>query len=201
MSGTDQIRRCEQRHKNVHDVSAMDQEEALRFLSEVSRLAPCVRLFVRPDGRFLTADCPVGIERRRRRRALPAVALAALACMVQFGALTVALSVLVREARGALDEPAPLPEPFPMNNAVPPPPPVYRPAPPPAGPRGLPPGLPQRVPEEPAFIHVHGADGNDPLAPTTTSRSCRARGRSEGVATARAGGIRPFAVKISPNVK
>ncbi|MCA9586318.1 MAG: hypothetical protein KC657_13260 [Myxococcales bacterium] len=161
MSGTDQIRRCEQCHKNVHDVSAMDQEEALRFLSEVSRLAPCVRLFVRPDGRFLTADCPVGIERRRRRRALPAVALAALACMVQFGALTVALSVLVREARGALEEPAPLPEPFPMNNAVPPPPPVYRPAPPPAGPRGLPPGLPQRVPEEPAFIHVHGADGND----------------------------------------
>jgi hypothetical protein len=159
MSGTGQVRRCEQCHKNVHDVSAMEQEEALRFLSEVGRLAPCVRLFVRPDGRFLTADCPVGIQRRRRRRALPAVALAALACVVQLGALTVAVSLLVEEARGVLAEPelqpgpAPLPEPFPMNNAVPPPPPVYRPVPPP---------VPlDDIREQPAFLHIHGAAVHD----------------------------------------
>jgi hypothetical protein len=141
MRGSDTVRRCAACSKDVHDLSAMTLDEAARFLATETARDACMRLFLRDDGRFLTGDCPVGIERRRRRRALPAVALAALVCGLHFMGATLAVQALIHAAQSALEPPpAPcyLPE---VTSAHPPPPRVWA------------------EPSAQAFLHVHGAPG------------------------------------------
>ena len=76
MVGDDRVRHCAACKKDVHNLSAMTRDEIDGFLArqEPSGRAACVSLFQRVDGTVLTADCPVGV-RRRRLRGLVAVTL------------------------------------------------------------------------------------------------------------------------------
>jgi hypothetical protein len=94
MSGDDRSRFCGQCQRPVFDVSAMTTAEALALLTEPGE-RPCVRLYRRPDGRVLTADCPAGIRvrawRKLRQRASWAASLFSMfllsACRTNQGAL------------------------------------------------------------------------------------------------------------------
>ena len=83
MIGNDRVRHCASCKKDVHDLSAMTREEIDAFLDRAASTGPtpCVSLFQRADGTILTADCPVGV-RRRRIRGLLAVTLGAGAMAV-----------------------------------------------------------------------------------------------------------------------
>ncbi len=78
MSGDDRSRYCERCRKPVFDLSAITTAEAAALLADPAG-CPCVRFYRRPDGRVLTADCPVGLRtriwRRLRRRAAWAASL------------------------------------------------------------------------------------------------------------------------------
>ena len=77
MTGDDKKRFCCGCKKNVFNLSAMTEAEAQTVLSVGN---PCVRFYRRVDGTVLTQDCPVGVKRVRRRRAVAATgAIAALA--------------------------------------------------------------------------------------------------------------------------
>ncbi|APR87839.1 hypothetical protein A7982_13188 [Minicystis rosea] len=69
MTGDDRVRFCGQCQKNVYNLSAMPRDEAERLLAERDG-AMCVRLYRRTDGTVLTADCPVGVRKKRVRLAL-----------------------------------------------------------------------------------------------------------------------------------
>lgn len=80
MRGTDRTRFCNQCRQNVHDVSEMTRAEALGLLT-AGETAPCLRLYLRPDGRVMTADCATRRERVWKwldRRSARAAALFAL---------------------------------------------------------------------------------------------------------------------------
>jgi hypothetical protein len=67
MQGDDRVRFCGQCEKNVYNLSAMPRDEAEALVREKEgRL--CVRFYQRQDGTVLTADCPVGVRRRRLRQ-------------------------------------------------------------------------------------------------------------------------------------
>jgi len=84
MVGDDRVRHCEECKLDVFNISSMTRDEAETLISErVGRL--CVRFYRRTDGTVLTADCPVGVTRRRRRRVIFATAATGIAG----GALTV----------------------------------------------------------------------------------------------------------------
>lgn len=68
MKGDDRVRFCGQCSKNVFNLSAMSRDEATAFVSSVEPGGACIRFYKRADGTMLTADCPVGVRRRRRRR-------------------------------------------------------------------------------------------------------------------------------------
>jgi hypothetical protein len=69
MSGDDRVRFCGGCEKNVYNLSAMTRADAEALVRErEGRL--CVRFYRRQDGTVLTADCPVGAQRRRVRQRL-----------------------------------------------------------------------------------------------------------------------------------
>ncbi len=76
MIGDDRVRFCRQCTKNVYNLSALPREEAEALLRAAERRQAelgegiCVRLYKRADGTVLTADCPDGIRRKKRRLAL-----------------------------------------------------------------------------------------------------------------------------------
>jgi hypothetical protein len=97
MTGDDRVRFCGQCEKHVYNLSGMTRADAERLVRE-STGEICVRLYQRTDGTVLTADCPVGVKRVRRRK----VAAAALS-----GGLLAAGALLANEA--AVDaQPVPL---------------------------------------------------------------------------------------------
>lgn len=69
MTGDDRVRECSHCAREVYDLSAMTRDEvtALAERARVDRV--CVRMFVREDGKVMTADCPVGLAAARRRLA------------------------------------------------------------------------------------------------------------------------------------
>jgi hypothetical protein len=76
MIGDDRVRFCGQCTKNVYNLSALPQEDAEELL-RVARAREaqdgegvCVRFYRRADGTILTADCPDGARRKKRRLAL-----------------------------------------------------------------------------------------------------------------------------------
>jgi hypothetical protein len=77
MTGDAQVRFCGKCAKNVYNLSEMTREEAEALLArnESSQGQVCVRLYKRKDGTVLTADCPVGVRKKRVRRILAATAL------------------------------------------------------------------------------------------------------------------------------
>lgn len=67
MVGDDTARFCLKCDKNVYDLSSMTRAEA-EGLIVAKEGELCVRFYRRADGTMLTADCPVGVTRKRRRR-------------------------------------------------------------------------------------------------------------------------------------
>ena len=66
MKGDDRVRHCGACRLNVYNLSAMPRGEAEALVRDAEgRL--CVRFFRRADGTVLTQDCPVGLEKVRRR--------------------------------------------------------------------------------------------------------------------------------------
>lgn len=91
MDGDDVVRRCGECNKDVHDISAMTEAEALAFVGKGGDA--CVRLFRRADGRVMTADCSVAAQDKRRRLRILA------ACSIPIVIATVA-AVGASHARG-----------------------------------------------------------------------------------------------------
>jgi hypothetical protein len=86
MIGDHRTRFCGKCQKNVHNVSEMTRDEAEAFLASVASSA-CVRMYQRTDGTVLTADCPVGMRKKRVKRLFLATfggGLAAAAGVVAF---------------------------------------------------------------------------------------------------------------------
>jgi len=77
MTGDEQSRFCGSCKKNVYNLSAMTREAAEALVrSKEGHL--CVRYFRRTDGTILTADCPVGVRRKRVQLVAAAGAVTAL---------------------------------------------------------------------------------------------------------------------------
>ncbi len=62
MQGDDRTRFCNKCSQNVHDVSELTQAEAVQLLAGDGK-PPCLRIYRRPDGRVMTADCATRRER------------------------------------------------------------------------------------------------------------------------------------------
>jgi len=78
MTGDEQARFCGSCRKNVYNLSSMTREAAEALVrSKEGDL--CVRFFRRTDGTILTADCPVGVRRKRVQLVAAAGAVTALA--------------------------------------------------------------------------------------------------------------------------
>lgn len=66
MQGNDRVRFCAQCERNVYNLSALSQTEALGLINQTEgRL--CVRFYQRQDGTILTTDCPVGVKALKRK--------------------------------------------------------------------------------------------------------------------------------------
>jgi len=83
MIGDDRVRFCGKCQNDVFNLSAMAREEAETLLRERSG-SMCARLYRRPDGTVLTADCPVGVRAKRVRR----LAFVAVGSGMAAGAMT-----------------------------------------------------------------------------------------------------------------
>ena len=68
MSGDEKVRHCRLCRKNVYNISAMTEAEAVALIVETEGDF-CGRIYRRADGSILTADCPVGLAERAYRRA------------------------------------------------------------------------------------------------------------------------------------
>ena len=75
MRGDERVRFCGQCEKKVYDLSMLTRVEA-EALIVAQEGSLCLRLFRRVDGTVLTADCPVGVRRKRVRLTLIGVASA-----------------------------------------------------------------------------------------------------------------------------
>jgi hypothetical protein len=73
MVGDARVRFCGQCAKNVYNLSAMARDEAEALLVAKAGNV-CVRFYQRADGTVMTTDCPVGVRKKRVRRAAVAVA-------------------------------------------------------------------------------------------------------------------------------
>lgn len=86
MSGDDKVRFCGLCNLNVYNISAMSGAEAERLIARTEgRL--CAKLYRRPDGTIITADCPVGWRALKRRASFMAGA-ALTALLSLFGGAT-----------------------------------------------------------------------------------------------------------------
>lgn len=81
MAGDARVRHCGDCNKHVYNLSEMTRDEAQALLIEKEGKL-CVRYYRRNDGTILTANCPVGTKRRRRRRWIAASAVAMLAGVI-----------------------------------------------------------------------------------------------------------------------
>ncbi len=67
MKGDDRRRFCDACKLHVYDLSNMREQEALDLIAR-SEGRLCVRLWRRKDGTVITADCPIAVADRARRR-------------------------------------------------------------------------------------------------------------------------------------
>jgi hypothetical protein len=101
MDGNERVRFCGQCQKNVYNLSALPRLEAERLLHE-SEGQICIRLYRRTDGTVLTADCPTGVRKRRRRRIALVAAGSALMATAAVSATMVQMGSRARTERVAL---------------------------------------------------------------------------------------------------
>ncbi len=100
MRGDERVRLCTACGKNVYNVIALCREEAEDIL-RAHEGEVCMRLYRRGDGTILTADCPVGRPKRRRRQLLAGALLTAGAGVTgAFAAGDATVGELFGEERG-----------------------------------------------------------------------------------------------------
>ena len=76
MQGDDRTRHCERCALSVYNVAGLTRAEAEALIHAAEGRRVCLRLARRADGTVLTADCPVGLAARARRRVVATVAAA-----------------------------------------------------------------------------------------------------------------------------
>lgn len=95
----DRRRFCGKCQKHVHNLAAMTRVEVEDFLEASAEASGekgvCVRLYERKDGTVLTADCPVGLNRRRSRAVLLASLGAGACALFGFSAIALAMTAFV----------------------------------------------------------------------------------------------------------
>jgi hypothetical protein len=69
MRGDERVRHCDQCRLNVFNIAGMPRADALELVRKAEGRT-CVRIFRRKDGTVLTADCPVGVRKLRRKVAM-----------------------------------------------------------------------------------------------------------------------------------
>ena len=85
MVGDETSRFCLRCEKNVYDLSSMTRDQAESLIAgKEGKL--CVRYYRRADGTVLTADCPEGVARKRRRSLAAGVVGASLLAAGGFAA-------------------------------------------------------------------------------------------------------------------
>jgi len=95
MTGDARARFCGACEKNVYNLSEMTRADAEALLiAKEGKL--CVRYYQRQDGTIITADCPDGLARRRRRRRVVAMTFGAMSV------LSAASMTLYGRGRGAV---------------------------------------------------------------------------------------------------
>lgn len=67
MTGDEQIRFCDKCSKNVYNISAMTTQQAELLIREKEGKL-CIRYYQRADGTVMTADCSVGVRKKRNRK-------------------------------------------------------------------------------------------------------------------------------------
>ncbi len=72
MTGDEAIRHCGLCKKNVYQISNMTNDQVEELLAEVGE-EKCGRFYQRKDGTLVTADCSVGLKRKRRKQAVVGV--------------------------------------------------------------------------------------------------------------------------------
>lgn len=77
MSGDDRVRHCQKCSLKMFNIVALPAIE-VKALIERTEGRVCVRLYRRPDGTLLTADCPVGLRKARMKLAAALTAVASL---------------------------------------------------------------------------------------------------------------------------
>ncbi len=80
MVGDEHARFCGQCEKNVYNLSSLTRAAAEALLIEKEGKL-CVRYYQRADGTILTADCPDGVARRRRRVRIIAASFGAMSAV------------------------------------------------------------------------------------------------------------------------
>lgn len=86
MAGDERVRHCAHCDHAVYDVSRMTEAEIEELVRRTEGRF-CARVYRRPDGRIMTADCPRPEPRVRRRRTLAVAAAFGLATMVSSGCM------------------------------------------------------------------------------------------------------------------
>jgi hypothetical protein len=125
MVGDEKSRHCAACDKFVFNLSAMTREEAeLTMLEKTGDV--CIRLYRRTDGTVMTADCPVGVRRKRLRVVgVLAMGAGALASAAGYLALrepehSVTMGAVEGELRAIPPEELTRTEPAPSAQPVPP---------------------------------------------------------------------------------
>lgn len=103
MRGDNRVRFCGECKKNVYNVSEMTRLEAEELLRKNGDGDMCVRFYERADGTILTQDCPVGVQKKQRRK----LALAVIGGTAMWGASIAAAASLVSSIVRGEDEAMP----------------------------------------------------------------------------------------------
>jgi hypothetical protein len=69
MTGDEAIRFCGLCKKNVYQISNMTNDQVEELLADAGE-KKCGRFYQRKDGTLVTADCSVGLKRKRRKQAV-----------------------------------------------------------------------------------------------------------------------------------
>lgn len=105
MRGDDHVRHCASCDKEVFDLSSLTREQAEALLIEKNGKL-CATYYRRADGTILTADCDVGVAKKkkaRRKAAVIAVGLAASAA----GAIASAFAMREQQHEGTCENTVP----------------------------------------------------------------------------------------------
>ncbi len=73
MSGDDSIRHCSKCRFNVYNFAEMTEEEINEILKTKERL--CVRLYLRPDGTYMTKDCRAKLSKKKKKMYIAMIAV------------------------------------------------------------------------------------------------------------------------------